>query len=345
MVTAVSTYDPRANLQIGKNTHHPNGGIMAEIEGLITVYNDGRVERSSIVPNVAASSLPQHLGITCGDVAIFDPSRLWARVYVPSGFPAGRLPVLVYFHGGGFCVGSAAWKCYHEFLANLSSQIPCVTVSVNYRLAPEHRLPAAYDDGVRAVAWVKQQASKSYSGAGRDSLSWWTDKCDFSRIFLAGDSAGANIAYNVASSAANGGGGVKGLVLIQPFFGGEARTNSEKHAAQPPFSALTLAASDAYWALALPEGCSRDHPWCNPLAAATRMNNLKLLPPTMVCISEMDILKDRNIGFCAAMGTAVEKVVYKGVGHAFQILHNSPLSHPRTHEMMSHLRSFVVHHH
>nr|GME06926.1 probable carboxylesterase 17 [Ipomoea batatas] len=340
MVTAVSTYDPRANLQIVKNTHHPNGGIMAEIEGLITVYNDGRVERSSIVPNVAASSVPQHLGITCGDVAIFEPSRLWARVYVPNGSP-GRLPVLVYFHGGGFCVGSAAWKCYHEFLANLSSQIPCVVISVNYRLAPEHRLPAAYDDGVRAVAWVKQQAGKSYSG-GRDGLSWWTDKCDFSRIFLAGDSAGANIAYNVASSG-GGGGGVKGLVLIQPFFGGEARTESEKHAAQPPFSALSLAASDAYWALALPEGCSRDHPWCNPLAA-TRMKNLKL-PATMVCISEMDILKDRNIGFCAAMGTTVEKVVYKGVGHAFQILHNYPLSQPRTHEMMSHLRSFVVHHH
>lgn len=337
MVTAISTYDPRGNLQIGKNSHHPNGGIMAEIEGLITVYNDGRVERTSIVPNVAAN-LPQNLGVTCGDVAVFNPSRLWARIYVPSGSP-GRLPVVVYFHGGGFCVGSAAWKCYHEFLANLSSQIPCVVVSVNYRLAPEHRLPAAYDDGVRAVAWVKQQAG-----------SWWTDKCDFSRIFLAGDSAGANIAYNVASrlstTSVTTNGGIKGLVLIQPFFGGEARTNSEKHTAQPPFSALTLPASDAYWALALPEGCNRDHPWCNPLAS--RMNNLKL-PPTMVCISEMDILKDRNIGFCAALasatGTVVEKVVYKGVGHAFQILHNSPLSQPRTHEMMSHLKSFVVHHH
>ena len=57
---------------------------------------------------------------------------------------------------------------------------------------------------------------------------------------------------------------LKGLILIQPFFGGEVRTDSEKGMAQSPGSALNLAASDSYWRLALPCGAKRDHPWCNP---------------------------------------------------------------------------------
>lgn len=68
---------------------------------------------------------------------------------------------------------------------------------------------------------------------------------------------------------------------------------------------------------------NRDHPWCNSLAkVSNKLENLRLLP-TLVCISEADILKDRNLEFCAASakdGKKVECLVYKGVGHTFQIL-------------------------
>ncbi|KAL0281820.1 UNVERIFIED_CONTAM: putative carboxylesterase 17 [Sesamum radiatum] len=211
------------------------------------------------------------------------------------------IPLMVYFHGGGFCVGSASWSCYHEFLAKLASRLSCAVVSVNYRLAPENPLPAAYDDGVKALVWLTQQNFVR----GND---WWTSKCDFSSIFLAGDSAGANIAYNVAL--------------------------------RPPRSALTLAARPTYWRLSLPSGANRDHPWCNPAAkGAEELRSLRV----MVCISEMDILRDRNLELCGNLrskGVKVEEWVCKGVGHAFQF-NKSALSQSRVLELICHINNFM----
>ncbi|XP_044468990.1 probable carboxylesterase 17 [Mangifera indica] len=335
--------DPRLNQpQAGKNNH---GVVIEEIEGLIRVYKDGHVERLPAIPNVPCNEALE-ARVTARDVFIDKYSNLWARVYLPSS-PAGKLPFLVYFHGGGFCIGSAAWSCYHEFLSNLAAKAGCVVLSVNYRLAPEHRLPAAYDDGVNTLMWVKQQALKGYSSEQK----WWINQCNFSSLFIAGDSAGANTAYNVTTRLGSDGAfdskplSLRGNILIQPFFGGETRTASEKHMIQPANSALKLSAADTYWRLSLPLEANRDHPWCNPLAhGAAKSQELKLLPSVMVCISEMDILKDRNVEFCkavAGIGKKVETVMYKGVGHAFQILHNSQLSQIRIQEMMAHLKAFI----
>lgn len=331
---AAMSLDPRVHLQLGRN-HDQHGVVVEEIEGLIRVYRDGHVERPPIVPNIPCA-LPPEFGVASKDIIIDKFTNLWARFYVPSR--PGKLPLLVYFHGGGFCVGSASWSCYHYFLTNLASKAGCLIISLNYRLAPENRLPAAYDDGAKTVTWVKKHAQN-----GSNEQNWWSSRSNFSSMFLAGDSAGANIAHHVAARI--GSNGLKGTILIQPFFGGEARTESEKHTIQHPNSALTLSASDTYWRLALPVGAaSRDHPWCNPLAkSATNLSDLKL-PPTMICISDMDILKDRSLDFCAAVANAgkrVYKVIYEGVGHAFQILHNSPLSRARTEEMLSHLKDFI----
>ncbi|KAJ4959860.1 hypothetical protein NE237_019770 [Protea cynaroides] len=332
---AAISFNPRVNLRIGKDSHQ-HGPVIEEIEGLINVYKDGHVERLPIVPNVACTVAPE-LGVVSRDVTIDNFKNTWARFYVPRC--QGKVPFLVYFHGGGFCVGSASWSCYHEFLAKLASKAGCVIMSVNYRLAPENRLPAAYDDGCNAIMWVKQQALN-----GSDEQRWWWAQCNFSKVILAGDSAGANIAHNVATRV----GSlipplcIKGTILIQPFFGGEARTHSERYMKQPPTSALTLTAADVYWRLSLPIGANRDHPWCNPLGG-TNLEALRV-PPTLVCISEMDILRDRNFEFCIAMarvGKTVEHVMYKGVGHAFHILQNSQLSQTRTHEMISHIKAFI----
>ena len=339
---AALSLDPRLSPQMGKKFHQ-NGVNIEKIEGLIKVYNDGRVERPATVPNVPCT-VASELDVTAKDVVLDKFSNLWARLYAPS-CPAGKLPLIIYFHGGGFCVGSAAWSCYHGFLAELASKSGCLIMSVNYRLAPENRLPAAYDDGFNAVMWVKTQAM-----SGASEHKWWLCKLNFSSLFLAGDSAGANIAYNVAARIGSSNAtllkplSLKGMILIQPFFGGESRTGSENHAAQPPNSALTLSCSDTYWRLSLPLGANRDHSWCNPLAnGSTKLRGLQL-PPVMVCVSETDILKDRNVQFCTALvnaGKRVETIVYKGVGHAFQVLQNSHLSQPRTKEMISHIRDFI----
>ncbi|KAL0430105.1 UNVERIFIED_CONTAM: putative carboxylesterase 17 [Sesamum radiatum] len=337
-----TTLDPTLSLQInGQDQHqhhqqHRSVHVVEEIDDLIRVYKDGHVERPQIVPCVTCSVAPE-LQVTCRDMIIDKYTNIWARFYVPNA-PLGnkKLPLLVYFHGGGFCVGSPSWSCYHEFLANLASKIKCVIVSVSYRLAPENPLPAAYDDGVKTLTWLKQQEIV----AGNHDHKWWISKCDFSRIFLAGDSAGANIAYNVGLRVRPSSMDIiKGLILIQPFFGGESRTHSEKCMVQPPRSSLTLAASDTYWRLALPAGANRDHPWCNPVVKGA------MEAPIMVCVAEMDILKDRNMEFCGVLGREgrkVEQMVCKGVGHAFQILNKSPLSQTRLHELICHINNFVI---
>ncbi|KAI3980261.1 hypothetical protein MKX01_002270 [Papaver californicum] len=326
-----------------KDHNNQHGAVNEEIEGLIKVYKDGYVERPPIVPNVAATTVGQELNLLCKDVVIDKFSNLWARFYVPK-CQGKQLPLLIYFHGGGFCVGSPSWICYHEFISRLASASGCVIMSVNYRLAPEHRLPKAFDDGFNSVMWVKQQAVMRSNNDQR----WWLNSCNSSKVFLGGDSAGANIAHNVAKRV--GASGLinpltlKGIILVQPFFGGEQRTYSEKYLAQPPNSALSLTVSDVFWRLSLPVGSNRNHQWCNPLAkGATRLEDLRI-PPIMVCISEMDILKDRSLEFCSAMrraGKSVEQVMFMGVGHAFQILHNYQLSKTRTDEMISHIKAFI----
>ncbi|KAK7390848.1 hypothetical protein VNO78_18982 [Psophocarpus tetragonolobus] len=345
MATLTSNLSLSSQCTIPKD-YPAHGCVVEEIEGLIRVHKDGYVERAQVVPCVSASTMSAELNVTSGDMVIDSVTNTWARLYVP--ICKQKVPLLVYFHGGGFCVGSAAWSCYHDFLARLSAKVGCVIMSVNYRLAPENPLPAPYDDGIKAIMWVLH--NQHNKGSASTSTEWWSAKCNLSSVFLGGDSAGANIAYNVATRLAACDGAalrplnLKGLILIQPFFGGEERTGSE---AQSWGSALNLAASDTYWRLALPCGANRDHPWCNPLGkGCLKLDQLNLLRfRTLVCISEMDILKDRNMEFCDALrraGKRVEYGMFKGVGHAFQILSKSQLSKTRTKEMMALLKSFII---
>ncbi|XP_047333357.1 probable carboxylesterase 6 [Impatiens glandulifera] len=337
-----------------------HGPVVEEIQGLIKVYKDGHTERPQIVPSVPPTLLPPDLPVTCKDVIIDPFTNVWARLYVPllHHDHDKLIPLLVYFHGGGFCVGSAAWSCYHDFLANLAAKASCLVLSVNYRLAPENPLPAAYDDGVKALSWVKTMMRQEE--AALDNNNDWARKCDFNNIFLGGDSAGANIAHNVSGLIIRRSSdsllmAIKGTILIQPFFGGHARTASEKNMTKKTCP-LTLDVSDTYWRLSLPEGANRDHPWSNPtttmlfssggglygkLDNSNNNNNNNV----MVCIAEMDILKDRNMEFCDALGRAgkrVERMVYNGVGHAFHVLDKTQISTTRTTQLISHIKAFIA---
>ncbi|CAH9103533.1 unnamed protein product [Cuscuta europaea] len=349
MPAMAADYSPGRRLQV-INLHKKE----EEIKGLIRVYEDGHVERPQIVPNVTCD-LPPDSSVTSIDVTIEKCTKIWARCYVPKGDDDNnpsqmkKFPLIVYFHGGGFCVGSASWGCYHEFLAKLAGKSECVIVSVSYRLAPESQLPAAYDDGVKTIMWLRQHARTETK-----EEYFWLKKCDFSRTFLSGDSAGGNIAHNVSIRLCPKSEKefkhvllspleIKGTILIQPFFGGKSRTCSEICAAQPP---LTLADSDAYWRLALPEGVNRDHPWCNPMVAAAKgyMKELRV-PPSLVFISELDMLKDRNLEFCGTLsrgGKKMEVVVCKGVGHSFHILDKSQLAQTRTDELIDQIKAFTA---
>ncbi|TKY51231.1 Carboxylesterase 1 [Spatholobus suberectus] len=131
-----------------------------------------------------------------------------------------------------------------------------VVVSVEYRLAPEHRLPAAYEDSVEALHWIRASSDP------------WLRHADYSRCYVMGDSAGGNIAYNAGLRAAAEVDRIKplkiqGLVLIQPFFGGTKRTPSESRLAED--KVIPLPITDLMWNLSLPVGVDRDYVYSNPV--------------------------------------------------------------------------------
>ncbi|RCV33867.1 LOW QUALITY PROTEIN: hypothetical protein SETIT_7G117300v2 [Setaria italica] len=187
---------PGATVAAGSNGEDDE--VVHDFSPLLLVYASGRLERPLIVPLVPPD-LDAATGVESKDVPL-SPST-FVRLYLPPGASAGggdndkkkaKLPVVVYFHGGGFEIGSAASRVYHRFLSDLAAAspvgiIPAVAVSVDYRLAPEHVLPAAYDDSLAALKWV-------LSGADR----WLAAHGDLARMFLAGDSTGGNICHNLA---------------------------------------------------------------------------------------------------------------------------------------------------
>lgn len=137
----------------------------------------------------------------------------------------------------------------------MANDVVAVVASIEYRLAPEHRLPAAYEDAAEALHWIKTNQADD----------WLRSYVDYSNVFLVGSSAGGNIAYNAGLRAAAGDDlapEIKGLILVQPFFSGTRRTGSELRLANEPH--LALCYNDALWKLSLPVGVNRDHEFCNP---------------------------------------------------------------------------------
>uniref|UniRef100_A0A0E0PV12 Alpha/beta hydrolase fold-3 domain-containing protein n=1 Tax=Oryza rufipogon TaxID=4529 RepID=A0A0E0PV12_ORYRU len=182
--------------------------VAVELLPFIRVYVSGRVERLLGTDTVAAS-LDEPTGVASKDVTVDPATNLSVRLYLPPAVAAGeRLPIL-----------SATSPTYHRYLNALASRARVVAVSVEYRLAPEHPLPAAYDDSWAALAWAVATAA---APGAVDPEPWLAAHGDASRVFIAGDSAGANIAHNVAMRAAAaplpGGAGITGVLLMHPYF-------------------------------------------------------------------------------------------------------------------------------
>lgn len=285
--------------------------IAHDFSPLLRIYKDGRVERLLGTATVPPSDPDPSTGVSSKDILICPSTGLSARLYLPKPPhpPPHKLPILVYFHGGGFCIESASSPTYHLFLNTLVAEAHVLAVSVDYRLAPEHPLPAAYDDSWAALQWL--------SAPGADP--WLTEHGDFSLLFVAGDSAGANIAHQMVMRSNGGDLSIHGAVLIHPFFWGVEPIGNEPR--EPPHKGMV----DNMWKFVCPSTNGCDDPLINPTAEGAP--SLKGLPcrRVLVCVAQRDFLKDRGWAYYHALASCgwegvVEMIEAEDEDHVFHLL-------------------------
>ncbi|KAE9612565.1 hypothetical protein Lal_00005985 [Lupinus albus] len=257
-----------------------------------------------------------------------------------------KLPVMLQFHGGGWVSGSNDTVANDFFCRRIARLCDVIVVAVGYRLAPENRYPAAFEDGMKVLSWLAKQAnlaecSKSMGVKKLDAHNrhivdtfggasmvepWLAAHGNLSRCVLLGVSCGANIADYVARKAVEAGKlldpvKVVAQVLMYPFFVGSVPTRSEIKLANSYFydKAMCMLA----WKLFLPEEeFSLDHPAANPLVPG-RGPPLKLMPPTMTVVAEHDWMRDRAIAYSEELrkvNVDAPVLEYKDAVHEFATL-------------------------
>lgn len=217
------------------------------------------------------------------------------RVYVPDG---ELVAVMLYMHGGGWTTGSVAgWDPVMRRLANATR---CVVISVEYRLAPEHRFPAPVDDVAAALAWVAMRRS-DLPGATLPLL-------------IAGDSAGANLAAAVTILARDAGGPPIALqILVYPSVSGDIDDPSLIEF-QPP--RLTREDIGWYYDQYVPDRAARRDPRFSPLDS----EDLSRLPPALILTAENDVLRGQAEAYglqLVAAGVSVAMRRHLGTMHGF----------------------------
>ncbi|KAJ1377971.1 Lipase, GDXG, putative serine active site [Sesbania bispinosa] len=288
--------------------------IAHDFSPLVKIYKDGRIERllgCDFVP----PSLDPTTNVESKDVVISKDEDISARIFIPklNGDQNQKLPVFVYFHGGGFCIETPSSPHYHKYLNSIVSQAHVIAVSVHYRRAPEHPLPIAYEDSWTSLKWV----ASHFGGNGPDE--WLNRHADFKKVFFAGDSAGANIAHHMALRVGTEGlSGVKleGIVLVHSYFWGIERIGSETKRSEH------LAMVENLWRFTCPTTTGSDDPLINP---AKDPNLGKLgCNRVLVFVAENDLFKDRGLYYKEVLEKSgwhgvVEVMEAKGEGHVFHL--------------------------
>ena len=236
------------------------------------------------------------------DRTIPGPSSLLnVRVYTPLEAPGdGVLPGLIYFHGGGLVAGTVAT---HDSIARaLASAGACRVVSVEYRLAPEHRFPAALDDALAAVEYIGTHA--------RDF------GIDNARLGICGDSAGGTLAAATAQALARADGPVRLAlqVLLCPILDNSRMTDSRRELADGYL--VDQATLDHDLLHYVPAGTDAANPRISPL----RATDLAGLPRTIIHTAEFDPLRDEGRHYferLAHSGVAVSYTCHAGMIHLF----------------------------
>ena len=225
-------------------------------------------------------------------VVDFELAGVAVRSYQPPVSPsAGGVPCIVYLHGGGWVVGDLD---SHDFIcAELASTLGVLVIAVDYRLAPEHPFPAAFDDCLKV--WR--------------ALRTGPFKLDPARTLVAGDSAGGNLAVALCLALRDAGEPLPAAqVLIYPGLGGDQRLPSRSECIDAPL--LSSSDVDCYHALYL-QGTRHPNAYAMPLLAT----DFSRLPPAWIAVAQLDPLRDDGVLYAERLSTAgVAATLYVGEG-------------------------------
>lgn len=235
---------------------YPDDAVDLDIAGQRRVYN----------AMCRAFWQPHPEGVVARDL---DADGIPARVY-EQGTPG---TTVVYFHGGGFAVGGL--DSHDDVCAEICAATGFRVLAVDYRLAPEHKHPASFEDAYAATAWAAENYAQD--------------------MVLAGDSAGDNLAAAVAHHARGRLASIRGQVLIYPGLGGDASSGSYVTHADAPM--LTAADVALYQAMRREAAAPEDDPRFSPL----RDSDFAGLPPTAIFTAECDPLASDGPAYAAAL--------------------------------------------
>ena len=223
------------------------------------------------------------------------------RIYTPAG--AAPKGALLFFHGGGWVIGDI--ETHDVLCRSIANGAGCVTISVDYRLAPEFKFPAAPEDCYAATKWVADNAA--------------TLGVDPKRIAVGGDSAGGNLAAVVSLMARDRSGPqIKFQLLIYPATDWAHETASQREFSEDGY---ILSRADMVWFYGhyMNSDADRTNPYLSPACA----KSLAGLPPAFVMTCDVDPLRDEGEAYGEALhkaGVAVEAKRYPGVCHGFLLM-------------------------
>jgi acetyl esterase len=208
----------------------------------------------------------------------------------------GPKPIVLYFHGGGWVIGSL--NTHSRPCRGLARRAGCLVVSVDYRLAPEHPFPAGLEDCWAATVWASENAAE----IGGDAH----------KVAVAGDSAGGNLAAVIALRARDRGTPLAMQVLVYPNT--DFRLDTESCLAYGQGYGLSRGALGTYWDYYVPDPSRRSDPEVSPL----RARDLTDVAPAWIMVCEFDPLRDEGVAYAErlrAAGVAVTLRDYDGMIH------------------------------
>jgi acetyl esterase/lipase len=281
--------------------------VAPELKEILTVFPPLNLpeglEAARQAPAIPIEKL-ESVNISTRTIPGGDSQEMKIKIYEPVSRNAGKLPALLFIHGGGYVLGDVDGSDGDCQL--FAEEAQCVVVSVEYRLAPEHPYPAPLEDCYAALVWMTNAAEEL--------------KIDVSRVAIAGQSAGGGLTAALSLLARDRKGpAISFQMPLYPMIDDRNVTPSSYEITDER-AIWNRGNNLAGWRMYLGEHANGE---ISPYAAPAHAKNLSNLPPTFTCVGQLDPFRDETIEYVAKLaqaGVAVEFHLYPGAYHGFELL-------------------------